>query len=90
MRAEANVKDFSEFKLQGELATLEATVNQVGVRSIGSAPFQYQDNLLRLERLRLEQAETWQALAHLERRGELPSGREVVIYPERRWPPERG
>ena len=54
MRAEGNAKDLSGFKLAGELATLQATVNQVGVRSIGSVPFQYQDQLLRLERLRLE------------------------------------
>jgi translocation and assembly module TamB len=54
LRAEANARDFSDFRLRGELAALQATVNQVSVRSIGPVPFQYQDRLLRLERLRLE------------------------------------
>ena len=54
LRAEGNGKDLAALTLQGEIASLEAEVQGVRVRNAGVVPFQYQNRVVRLERLRLE------------------------------------
>ena len=54
LRLKGDARELSAMTLSGELSSLEATVHQVSVRNIGAVPFQYQNNLIRLDRLRLE------------------------------------
>jgi len=54
LRAHGDAKQWREMTLTGELSSLEAGVDQLRVRNIGPVPFQYRDNLIRLEQLRLQ------------------------------------